>query len=70
MVEDLLPDILSDLDNYYSLGYRATSEGGDRERNLKVRMKDRSLRARARDAFVEKSRLLPDQGPVDRESGR
>ncbi len=57
LIDELLPSILSDLDNYYSLGYRATSDGGDRQRDLTVRMKNRSLRARARDAFVEKSRL-------------
>ena len=57
MVDDLLPEIISDLDNYYSIGYRATSDGSDRERRISVRMKSRDLRARTRTAFIEKSRL-------------
>ena len=47
--------IQTDLDSYYSLGYRAGTERVDRQRSLQVRMKSRQLVARARQTFVEKS---------------
>ncbi len=56
-IDDLLPEIVSDLNNYYSIGYRATSDGTDRERRITVRMTNPRLHARTRRAFVEKSRL-------------
>jgi len=48
--------IQSDLDSYYSLGYRAGTERVDRQRYLQVRLKNRKdLQVRARQTFVEKS---------------
>lgn len=47
--------IEQDLSNYYSIGYRATTERVDRQRNLEVKMKNREYVARARKTFVEKS---------------
>ncbi len=48
-------NIQRDLDSYYSLGYRATTERVDRQRSLDVRVKNRNYIARARQTFVEKS---------------
>jgi VWFA-related protein len=47
--------IRTDLDSYYSLGYRAGTERVDRQRYLTVRMKNKDYRARTRQTFVEKS---------------
>jgi hypothetical protein len=47
--------ITSDLESYYSLGYRAGTERVDRQRYLKVKVKNRDYRARSRQTFVEKS---------------
>jgi VWFA-related protein len=47
--------IQTDLDSYYSLGYRAGTERVDRQRELNVRTKNRAYIARARQTFVEKS---------------
>lgn len=47
--------ITTDLDSYYSLGYRAGTERVDRQRYLKVRVKNKDYRARSRQTFVEKS---------------
>jgi VWFA-related protein len=48
--------IRSDLDSYYSIGYRAGTERVDRQRYLTVRLKNRKdLRVRSRQTFVEKS---------------
>ncbi len=48
-------DIASDLDSYYSLGYRAGTERVDRQRSLEVRVRNRNYIVRARQTFVEKS---------------
>ncbi|HEX9162262.1 MAG TPA: VWA domain-containing protein [Thermoanaerobaculia bacterium] len=48
-------NIQRDLDSYYSLGYRASTERVDRQRQLVVRMKNKNYIARARQTFVEKS---------------
>ncbi|MEO6259802.1 MAG: VWA domain-containing protein, partial [Thermoanaerobaculia bacterium] len=48
-------NIERDLDSYYSLGYRGGTERVDRQRSLQVRVKNRSLRVRNRQTFVEKS---------------
>jgi VWFA-related protein len=48
-------DIVRDLDSYYSLGYRAGTERVDRQRALEVHVKNRALRVRNRQTFVEKS---------------
>ncbi|HEX6100200.1 MAG TPA: VWA domain-containing protein [Thermoanaerobaculia bacterium] len=47
--------IQSDLDSYYSLGYRAGTERVDRQRYLTVKVKNRDYRVRNRQTFVEKS---------------
>jgi VWFA-related protein len=48
-------NIQRDLDSYYSIGYRAGTERVDRQRELEVRVKNRNLRVRNRQTFVEKS---------------
>lgn len=48
-------NIQRDLDTYYSLGYRATTERVDRQRSLTVHMKNKNYIARSRQTFVEKS---------------
>jgi VWFA-related protein len=48
-------NIQRDLDSYYSLGYRAGTERVDRQRTLEVRVKNKNLRVRSRQTFVEKS---------------
>jgi VWFA-related protein len=48
-------NIQRDLDTYYSLGYRASTERVDRQRQLQVRVKNRNYIARSRQTFVEKS---------------
>jgi VWFA-related protein len=48
-------NIQRDLDTYYSLGYRATTERVDRQRSLTVRVKNKNYIARSRQTFVEKS---------------
>lgn len=48
-------DIERDLGSYYSLGYRAGTDRVDRQRALEVRVKNKQLRVRNRQTFVEKS---------------
>lgn len=53
---DAFKRIQSDLESYYSLGYRAGTERVDRQRYLQVRLRNRKdLRVRSRQTFVEKS---------------
>ncbi|HJQ36068.1 MAG TPA: VWA domain-containing protein [Thermoanaerobaculia bacterium] len=47
--------IIEDLESYYSLAYRARSDGGDRERKITVRTKNPAYTVRSRHAFIEKS---------------
>ena len=47
--------IHKDLESYYSLGYRAGTERVDRQRYLRVKVKNRDYIVRARQTFVEKS---------------
>jgi VWFA-related protein len=47
--------IQSDLESYYSLGYRAGTERVDRQRRIDVRVKNKSYIVRNRETFVEKS---------------
>lgn len=44
-----------DLESYYSIAFRATSDGTDRERSITVRAKNPEYRVRSRKAYVEKS---------------
>ena len=48
-------NIIRDLDSYYSLGYRAGTERVDRQRSLRVRVKNKNYLVRSRQSFVEKS---------------
>jgi VWFA-related protein len=48
-------NIERDLGSYYSLGYRAGTERVDRQRTLKVRVKNKAWIVRNRQTFVEKS---------------
>jgi VWFA-related protein len=53
---DAFKRIQSDLESYYSIGYRAGTERVDRQRYLQVRLRNRKdLRVRSRQTFVEKS---------------
>ncbi len=47
--------IQKDLESYYSLGYRAGTERVDRQRYLRVKVKNRDYIVRNRQTFVEKS---------------
>jgi VWFA-related protein len=52
---DAFKRIQRDLESYYSLGYRAGTERVDRQRYLQVKVKNKDLRVRSRQTFVEKS---------------
>lgn len=54
-MENLGPQIANDLGSYYSLGYRARSDGTDRQRNVRVKVKNPEWSVRARRSYVEKS---------------
>ena len=54
-IVSVLPAVTDDFGTYYSLAYRASGTGDEKARNLVVRVKDRSLKVRARRSFVEKS---------------
>lgn len=47
--------VVEDLESYYSLAYRARSDGRDRERRIRVKAKNRDYRVRSRRSVVEKS---------------
>jgi VWFA-related protein len=44
-----------DLNSYYSLGYRSTTQRVDAQRSIEVRPKNRQYRVRSKRSFVEKS---------------
>jgi VWFA-related protein len=54
-VVNLLPQITTDVNNYYSLAYRVRSDGTDRERDIVVKARSPEYSVRARTQFVEKS---------------
>jgi VWFA-related protein len=54
-IRDILPRIVSDLDSYYSIAYRTTSDGRDRVRRIDVRARDPQLQVRARRSLVDRS---------------
>lgn len=54
-VEQLVDRIVTDLGSYYTLAYRARSDGTDRERRIEVRARNRDYVVRARRSVVEKS---------------
>lgn len=75
-VEELAPKMEEDLESYYSLAYRARSDGLDHERKVTVRAKNRKYSVRTRGTIVEKSnaakardvvvsRLFGDEGGTD-----
>lgn len=75
-VGTLAPRVAEDLESYYSIAYRAQSDGGDRVRSITVKAKNPEYRVRTRTAVVEKSpatqakeavvrRLFVDEGPSD-----
>ena len=54
-VIDLLPRIVSDATDYYSLAYRVTTTGRDHSRDIVVKTRNPEYTVRARSQFVEKS---------------
>ena len=54
-VVKLLPQIVSDANDYYSLAYRVAPTGKDRRRDIAVRTKNREWTVRSRRQFIEKS---------------
>jgi VWFA-related protein len=51
----LLPRVVSDASDYYSLAYRVTSTNTDQSRKIEVTTRNPEYKVRARTAFVEKS---------------
>jgi VWFA-related protein len=75
-IASLAPQIAEDLESYYSIAYRAKSDGGDHVRNIVVKTKNPAYRVRSRNEVVEKSnatkakelvvtRLFTDEGSND-----
>jgi VWFA-related protein len=75
-VAELAPKMEEDLESYYSLAYRARSDGLDHERKITVKAKNPEYSVRTRRAIVEKSnaskaqevvvsRLFGDEGGTD-----
>lgn len=75
-VAELAPKMEEDFESYYSLAYRARSDGLDRERRITVRAKNPEYSVRTRRTIVEKSnaakardmvvsRLFTDEGTSD-----
>ena len=54
-IERIAETIARDLGSYYSLGWRAASDGSDRERSISVRAKNADYTVRTRTTLVEKS---------------
>lgn len=54
-MENLAPRLAADLGSYYSIGYRARSDGSDRTREVRVEVKNPEYRVRSRRSYVEKS---------------
>lgn len=53
--EEIVERIVRDVGSYYTLAYRAQSDGSDRTRRIEVRAKNPAHRVRSRSAIVEKS---------------
>jgi hypothetical protein len=75
-VGELAPRMQEDLESYYSIAYRAASDGLDHERKIAVKAKNPEYSVRARRTIVEKSnatkardvvvsRLFSDEGGSD-----
>ena len=54
-VETVGRTVVDDVSSYYSIAYRARSDGRDRERHIVVKTKNPAYRVRSRSSFVEKS---------------
>lgn len=54
-IAKLMPRVVDDVSDYYSLAYRATTHREDDTRSVQVKTTDRSLRVRARRQFVDRS---------------
>jgi VWFA-related protein len=54
-IVDLLPRVVSDASDYYSLAYRVTNTNTDQSRKIVVTTRNPEYKVRARTAFVEKS---------------
>jgi VWFA-related protein len=54
-IVDLLPRVVSDASDYYSLAYRVTSTGTDMARKIALKTRNPEYTVRARTQFVEKS---------------
>jgi VWFA-related protein len=54
-LEEVIERVVQDLGSYYTLAYRAPSDGSDRARKVEVRAKNRDYTVRARKTIVEKS---------------
>lgn len=54
-VVNLLPRVVSDANDYYSLAYRVNFSGTDRARNIVVKVRNPEYQVRSRTQFVEKS---------------
>ena len=55
-VQTLGQRVAEDLTSYYSLAYRARSDGKDRERKIRVRAKNPEYVVRTRESIIEKSK--------------
>ena len=54
-IAELAPKIAADLESYYSIAYRASSDGSDRERHIVVKAKNPAYTVRVRHAVIDKS---------------
>lgn len=54
-VNELVDRVVRDVSSYYTLAYRARTDGSDRERRIEVRAKNPNHVVRSRTAIVEKS---------------
>ena len=54
-IVQLMPEVASDMTDYYSLAYRVEPSGTDRIRDIVVKTKNRDLKVRARRQYVERS---------------
>ncbi|HEX6642448.1 MAG TPA: VWA domain-containing protein [Thermoanaerobaculia bacterium] len=63
-VVELLPHIVEDLSNYYSLAYRTPATGTTKSRDIVVKAKNRNYQVRSRREYVEKTDVTRMQDRV------
>jgi VWFA-related protein len=63
-VVELLPHVVEDLSNYYSLAYRTPDTGTTRSRDIVVKAKNRNYEVRSRREYVEKTDVTRMQDRV------